>query len=314
MIRQAPKILKNITKTLFVAIFALSFLQASGADAGQVIKRSIKVDGLKRTFTVVLPDNPRSQASWPVIFAFHPAVAKGGWMYRRTKLHQTPGGNKFVVVYPDGYYPTWNAGDCCGKAYQRKINDLKFFNAMRQDIGSFVGIDKKVFITGFSNGARLVYHIMCNQPGSVAAAVAVGATRNIDRCKGGAVPLMHIHGASDAGSPVNGGYAAGADASAYEKSISDGIGYMEPAAEVVGIVARRNGCGTGTRQSVPKSRTLDTTCTAYTSCSAVAMLCVVPGLGHSWPGAPAGWVKALGPYRPDLNASAEVIGFFNAYR
>ena len=314
MIRHIPNPLKIIAKILSVAVIALSFLQVSQSNAGQIVKRSITVDGLKRTYTAVLPDRPRSRASWPVIFAFHPAAAKGGWMWRRTKLHKTPGGNRYVIVYPDGYYPTWNAGDCCGKAHARQINDLKFFNAMRQDINSFIAIDKKVFLTGFSNGARLAYHIMCNQPETVAGVVAVGATRNIDRCKSGAVPLMHIHGADDGGSPVEGGYATGPNASAYEKSVSQDIGYMEPAADIVSLVARRNGCGNGARQAVPKQRTLDTTCIVFTGCGAVSMLCVVPRLGHSWPGAPAGLTKALGPYRPDLNASAEVIGFFNAYR
>ena len=43
-----------------------------------------------------------------------------------------------------------------------------------------------------------------------------------------------------------------------------------------------------------------------------ASICIIPELGHSWPG--VDWrIKAMGPYRTDLRASAEVLEFFRKY-
>ncbi|MBK1637148.1 alpha/beta hydrolase family esterase [Rhodovulum adriaticum] len=288
-------------------LVTVSLVSAPAAEAGQRVDRKIRVGGIERTYTVILPNNPKARASWPVIFAFHPAVAQGRWMRTRTKLHATRSGGNYVVVYPDGYYPTWNAGDCCGRAHREGIDDLGFFNAMRKDVASLIPIESKAYLTGFSGGSQLVYHILCNQPQTVAAVVGVGATRNMDRCRSGRVPVMHIHGDRDRGSPVEGGYGEGL--------FAKDIGYMEPAAKMVRTIARRNGCGTGATKAISKPRTLDTTCSAYTNCpgAAVSMLCVVPRMGHAWPGAPKG-MGLLGPFRPDLNASAEVMAFFDAHR
>lgn len=309
MIRKGMRRLPGLPAVLgtALALLALALLSPVPAEAGQRLARAVTVDGLKRTFTVVLPDNPGSRQAWPVIFAFHPAAAKGNWMERTTRLHAVPGGGNYVVVYPDGYYPTWNAGDCCGRAHRNRINDLAFYNAMRQDIARLVPVEPRAYLTGFSNGSRMVYHIMCTQPETVAAAVAVGATRNMENCRAGRIPLIHIHGLEDKGSPVEGGYTPG-------QLFREDIGYMEPAAKVVRTVARRNGCGTGQTQNVPKP-TLGTTCSAYASCpgGAVSMLCLIPKMGHAWPGGPQG-LRMFGPYRPDLRGSAEVIDFFNRHR
>lgn len=273
------------------------------AAASQVIERKLSVDGRERTYTLVVPDDAGGRSAWPVIVAFHPAAARGDWMFERTRLHAAPGGANFVVAYPDGFYPTWNAGDCCGRANRAEIDDVAFFRAMLRDIASLVPIRDKAYLAGFSNGARMVYHLMCTTPDLVAAGVAVGATRDMTSCKSSRIPLLHIHGLEDKGSPVEGGRIGG--------MFGDDIGYMEPARTVAETVARRNGCNPDRTSEVDARSALGTTCTVWNACpgDADVMLCLVPEMGHAWPGAPAG-LRRFGPFRPDLAGSAFAVSFF----
>lgn len=296
---------RTFLKTCLAVLLICGLLPAA-SQASQVVKRSIQVGGLERSYILVLPDNPSAKSRWPVIVGYHPAAAKGNWMLERAALHRAPGGNEYVVAYPDGYYPTFNAGDCCGRAFRNKVDDTAFFRAMLADISNIVPTEPGAFVTGFSNGARMSYHLMCVLPDLVRAAAPVGATRNVDNCKSSRIPLLHIHGEDDKGSPLNGGQVAG--------RIGEQIGYMESAADVFNAVARRNGCSR-TATQINMQRELGTTCTAYKSCGggAETTLCVVPNLGHAWPGAPRGLPK-FGPFRPELAASTAIVRFFNQHR
>ena len=114
------------------------------------------------------------------------------------------------------------------------------------------------------------------------------------------MPLLHIHGTEDDASPAMGGTLSG---------LGKGIGYISPAPEVVAAVARRNGCGQAPSR-VDMSATLGTACDAWCPGSArEAMLCLIDGLGHNWPGTPDG-MAMFGPYRPGLDATAAVMQFF----
>lgn len=277
------------------------------AEATQRIERKITVGGMTREYIAYLPDNPKGKDSWPIMMAFHPALGTASYMEKTTRLHATKGAENFVVVYPDGFRRTWNAGDCCGLAKKRNIDDLGFFNAIRKDLATMLPVREKVYVTGYSNGARMVYHLVCKQPGTIAAAVPFAATRDMSSgCASGRVPLMHIHGDADEGSPVEGGYAKSA-------AIKNTLGYMAPALQVVKEVAQHNGCSVSSASQMKESD-LGTTCTAYTNCpgNADAVLCVIPGLGHVWPGSNES-SKRFGPARPDLRGSLAVVDFFRQH-
>jgi len=274
------------------------------AAAGERIERQIEVDGWTRSYTLFLPDEPSSRNRWPLIVAFHPAFAQGIFMERVAALHAGPGGGNFAVAYPDGIRRAWNAGDCCGMPYRRGIDDVAFYRAVVADVGQLLPLEPDVYLTGFSNGARMVFHIMCVAPQNVAAAATVGATRDMETCASSRIPLLHIHGADDKGSPALGGRVPG--------RLGDQVGYISPAPEVAEDVARRNGCSAAAG-SIAKARTLGTTCTTYCAGRAgEVLLCIIPDTGHVWPGAAAG-PAFLGRSRPDLAATEEILRFFNRH-
>ncbi len=57
---------------------------------------------------------------------------------------------------------TWNAGYCCGKAVEKKIDDVEYFNSMINALISKYKADaKNIFLSGWSNGGDMVYRLTC---------------------------------------------------------------------------------------------------------------------------------------------------------
>jgi len=282
-----------------LAVVALAALSAvwigsqTPAAASQRLERSIRVDGRSRNYVVYLPDNLSAQSSWPVIMAFHPHFGSAGYMESTAHFQTSPGGSNFIVVYPEGFRRSWNAGGCCGAAQKQNIDDLGFYLAMIADLQKLAPINPKIYITGFSNGATMVYHIVCKLPNTVAAAAPFASGAQMSSCQPGQVPLLHIHGAADPLANVEGG-------SNYPSAL-----------DTVRAVAQHNGCS---NSSATKTYGLGTSCTSFAACpgSAEATLCIIPDLGHVWPGA-AGKVKSLGPARPDLDATSAILNFFQQH-
>jgi polyhydroxybutyrate depolymerase len=280
------------------------------AQADERSVRKVKVGGMTREYIVHLPADLSARGEWPVIMAFHPGGGTAKFMEETTNLHRAAAG-EFIVVYPDGYRRRWNAGGCCGPAMERDIDDLGFYRAILADLDRIVPVAEKAHVTGYSNGSMMVYHLVCNLPQLVVAAAPFaglqpmqGATLPMTDCNPGRVPLMHIHGGADAGSPVEGGFAR-------SSQLRDTVGQMAPALDVVRLVAKRNSCSIATKQV--RSPNLGTSCTMFTGCGRAEVgLCVVPGLGHVWPGAPAG-VARMGDARTDLDGSLAIVNFFRRH-
>lgn len=309
MMPDLPAFFASLVYYVPLGLLILAFLVGVGivavpepATAAERIERTLRIDGIRRSYTVYLPRNAASKRDLRVMFVFHPAIGTGKFMEDATRLHQLPGSDEFVVVYPDGFMRTWNAGSCCGMAEKRNIDDVGFFKAMMRDVGTLASIRPKAYLTGFSNGALLVYHLMCKAGDQVAAAAPFAAYLPPDQlrnCRGGPVPLMHLHGDADPGAPVEGGQ-------------TNYLGLLPPARQTVEAVARMNGADLGNPGYV-EMPALDTTCLRYTgrTDAAEASLCVIPGLGHVWPGMePRSEGGKFGPARPDLQGSEAVLRFF----
>jgi len=136
-----------------VCIIGFGTFGAEDASASNRVKRTIKIDGIERTYTAYIPKSAQRKRNLRVVFVFHPALGTSKFMEDATKLHELPDSNEFVVVYPEGFMRTWNAGACCGVAEMRDVDDVAFFRAMMRDLAAMVSIRPKAYLTGFSNGA-----------------------------------------------------------------------------------------------------------------------------------------------------------------
>src|SRR5258707_13746188 len=68
----------------------------------------------------------------------------------------------FILVMPNGYQNSWNAGTCCGGASTSKLDDVALFRAIFKEVSTHVNVDLgRVYATGLSNGGYISYLLPC---------------------------------------------------------------------------------------------------------------------------------------------------------
>lgn len=164
---------------LFFATFLLSYPIVLRAD-DSLTERRWTVDGTPREALVHIPPSARTRPT-PLLFVYH---GHGGTMERsasRTGFHEE--WPEAIVVYPQGLKTPGILTDTEGKragwqskAGQQGDRDLHFFDAMLESLRKDYQVDdKRVFVTGHSNGGSMAY-LLWAERGDALAAVAPTAT------------------------------------------------------------------------------------------------------------------------------------------
>jgi polyhydroxybutyrate depolymerase len=303
-----------------IAVIALAMATGSCSNPGLMRDKaqwtpgtathSILVAGDERAFRVHVPPARvrnrlgRSQ-SYPLVIVLHGSGADGESAERQSAMDVVADSSGWVVAYPDavsgpfGFGSNWNAGTCCGIATRDSVDDIRFLVAMIDQVSSKLPINvNRVYVAGFSAGARMAYHLACRAAGRVAAAAILsGSVRDAGCRPSRPVPLIVFHGTSD-----------------------DDVSYMEaadtpprtapPATAAtlppsVQLWATLNGC----RGLTQVKAAADVTRTTFTGCNADVVMYTVAGGGHGWPGEPNGAGAA-----PPLSeiAATRLIGQFFA--
>jgi polyhydroxybutyrate depolymerase len=186
----------------------------------------------------------------------------------------------FIAIFPNGYsrFPsgilaTWNAGTCCGKAQENKVDDVGFVRAAIARVESQANIDlRRIFATGMSNGAMLSWRLACEAP-EIRAIAPVAGTDNTPSCRPPRpVPVIEFHAADDDHVPFNGGVGVG-------PSHTDFVSVPATQAKWVQIdhadgSAKRVLAVSGAHCDLHPAK----------SGGAPVELCVTDTGGHSWPG------------------------------
>lgn len=171
-----------------------------------------------------------------------------------------------IVVAPDGRAATWNAGSCCGKAFEEKMDDIAFLNEVVARVESVGCTTGRVLASGIGNGAMMAQHWACNSevPDGV---VSVGGALQVPDCpQPRPIPLLHYHGADDTFFPASG---LGGQVRAK----------ITPVDDALTIWAKRNGAAPAApREAGPLS------CRTWTG-QAPIVACMVTGMRDLWPGA-----------------------------
>jgi polyhydroxybutyrate depolymerase len=237
-----------------------------------------------------------------VILAFHPGFATAQGFAENTGLSIRAGRAGFVVVYPQGYGRSWNAGDCCGPAMRQGIDDVAFVQAVLADLASVMKVDPQhVFATGFSNGAKMAYRLACELSERMAAIAAVGAAMSMSdsACRPTQpIAVLHIHGMADGWGPFYGG-----------PSSHKLAGEQRSIPETIRFWLHQNGCTAATRTTYRHSAAM---CTAHSDCQehAQVALCTIEGMGHQWPGGKVVFPRIFGPGTADISATDMLVEFF----
>lgn len=141
-----------------------------------------------------------------LVIALHGGLANMGKMEDLTGFDKLSDEHGFLVAYPDGFMTTWNAGSCCGAAKVGKIDDVGFLSKLIDTITDAGLADpKRVYVTGFSNGAGMAYRMACEKPDKVAGIGVVEGALVTECDPGRPVSAMIFHGTADRNVPFNGG-------------------------------------------------------------------------------------------------------------
>jgi polyhydroxybutyrate depolymerase len=293
----------SIVRALGVVALALgahvAALPAQSAAAPAGGPRTLRVNGVERTYLLDVPQSYRPGTQTPLVMVFHGAGGSGRRMAPHTGFSRLAAREGFVAVYPDGLGRRWNDG----RSAVAPQDDVGFVKALLDTLERELSLDStRVYAAGISNGAMFSYRLACELPGVFAAIAPVaGATpANLAESCGRTAPVsvLAIQGTADPLLPYAGG----------------GVGGVLSAAESIAFWARVAGCGEAPAVTDEPDRVRDGTrvrVTAYSGCRdgrAVELYTIQDG-GHTWPGGPPVG-RSVGRVSREIDATALIWEFF----
>ncbi len=290
-----------------------------------------------RDFLIRLPPAFDGTKNLPLILAMHGAAGSkegfnsltcsSGNTDSSACLSQVTDREGFLLVYPDGTRissvtaasRTWNSGGGgprdlrCEHACKDGVDDVAYFRALLDELAAIVPFDsRRVYLTGFSNGAAMSHRLACEVPERIAAIAPVGGANlfaGASPCNPTrATPILHIHGDADPCWP----YAGGLGQCAADQ-MNSGV-YVSVDETIVGTASQsgwvgRIGCNTTAKITMIGANPRD----SYDGCRdgvSVSRIRVV-GKGHTWPGGNQYLsVDRIGTVSTDFSASQLIVDFF----
>jgi polyhydroxybutyrate depolymerase len=239
-------------------------------------EHTVDADSMQRTYLLHVPPGFSAAEPAPLVFVFHGLSEDGPYISAVTGMSEIADANRFLVVYPNGTAPpgplSWNAGGCCGYAMENQVDETAFIRAILADLEAFVTLDpKRIYATGFSNGALLSYRLGCEMSETFAAIAPVAGILSVNPCQPREpVSVIHIHGSSDVSVPFGGGGTNPSTGLPFP-SVDQGIAAWE----------RLDGCADTPR----KEQAGIVAHTAFSECrnGTAVELYVLIGMGHVWP-------------------------------
>ncbi len=234
--------------------------------------RTLDVGGSARTALVLAPTENGPGERLPAVVALHGMGVSARAMSNVADWRGAVANDRFVAVFPQGVDNSWNLGPCCPPASLRGVDDVAFLDAVVAELRARPDIDEdRLYLTGFSNGALMVYDYTCERS-EVFAAVAPMAGSNVTGCSPTQpVSLLHQHGDVDLVVPYGGGVALGSLVSSAP---------FPPVESSVAAWAAADGCSaepTVTSEGPVRRSTWDD-CAEGTEVELVR----VTGKGHDW--------------------------------
>lgn len=235
--------------------------------------------GVARQYKVHVPPSYKPDVPTPVVFCFH-GLGQDAVMFCVSGANMPAKSDEagFILVMPNGYSNSWNAGTCCGDAITQKLDEVGFVRAVFAEISKHLNIDlSRVYATGLSNGGYMSYRMAC-EASDLFAAVAPGA---------GAIGSADIGGGTNADSDLTACMAKGVSVLDIHGTEDPLIPYdkQKPSLD---RVAMQNGCMLSQKPAAQPASAGDTTCVSYEGCRAGVDItgCSVKGGGHVWFGSP----------------------------
>jgi polyhydroxybutyrate depolymerase len=217
-----------------------------------------------RAYRLFVPPGYDGHARLPLVLDLHGSGGNAAGQARNSGLETVSGTERFIVATLEGENNRWNVPVQAGRA-----DDVAYVSDVIDHVAARVCTDlSRVYMTGFSGGARMTSLAACKLGSRLAAVAPVSGLRWPAPCDGRAVPVLTFHGLADPQNPYD-GHAAGRGAE-WEESVPDALAGW----------ARHNGCKGDAILEDPAGP-LSTM--RYDGCGdAEVRMIRIDGLGHTW--------------------------------
>jgi polyhydroxybutyrate depolymerase len=192
-----------------------------------------------------------------------------------------------------------------------RANDEKFVAEILEDMQKKFSIDeKKIYATGFSNGAMFVHQIGCDISDKFAAIAPVSAPywSFPSKCNPSRpISVIYFHGISDPCAPYYGG------ASQCESGISNAGREFPSVNQTIEMWKSKMNCLGSSKITLQEGKV---TCETY-SCfqNSELTLCTIEDSGHTWPGGKPYSLPGIdvGQVNNDISANEVMWDFFKKH-
>lgn len=287
---------------ILLAGFSFFFLQkGSSSNEKNTMKYHLNYGGLERSYLLHIPPSHDNNTPLPLVVVLHGGGGSPENIEKTTGFSKKADEEGFIVVYPEGVGGTWNAGYCCGPAMKNQVDDVGFILKVIADVGGRQKIDqKRIYATGFSNGAMMSYRMACEAPYEFAAIASVsgaigGKTMDdsslyLPNKPSQPVSVIVFHGTDDQHVLYPGGHGNQTSGSRVDLSVNDSIFFWIEANKCSKNPIIDNLTNTVNRK------------TYYGGLNGTeVVLCTIMGGGHAWPGGERGSILGMclsGKYQP----------------
>jgi polyhydroxybutyrate depolymerase len=273
---------------------------------------TVSVWGRDRRALIHVP--PNGSELLPLVMMFHGAGASAEWTAGETGLSDTADRAGFVVVYPEGRTPNpdqpprfldnpqaWADG-----SDPHDTEDVAFIDVLLTELISRARIDiRRVYVTGFSNGAAMTFRVAHVMSERIAAIAPVAGYCRIDEPRPyRAVPTLYLVGTVDPLVPLDGG------------EVTTPWGNTIPRPPVRVMFEKWAGAlGCPPQAQVEQRPEGEVRTYGPGRNGAFAVLRCVEGLGHHWPGGRGQLSRRLaGPTSNRVRANDVIWEFVRGHR
>lgn len=260
----------------------------------------LQVGGLTRGALVRVPSSYDGVTPMPLVIAFHFFSGNPELLLDLTDLDEASEARGALLVIPEGIGDSFNAGRCCGEAWQEKVNDVAFTSALIDEAQSRYCVrEDQIVVTGMSNGALMAHRVGCELAGRIRGIAPIAGPLHIEEACEPARPIrvLQMHGTADDQMPFQGGAGNPPVSVPGDLTFAAIPDSMERWRQALG-------CEHTTETTYQKG---DASCAVWQGCPAGAYLelCAIAGGGHTWPG--GDFPSVFGATSHDIAAGAHLL-------
>lgn len=288
--------------------------------SGETYGRKINCQEKERWYIFHLPKNKPASQAMPVVLLFHGGGGNPQSIRYESGMDQVSDKNGFLLVYPAGTNRNawlkdrllmWNDGRPYKDGSPNTTDDVSYVEAILADLKHNFSIDpKRIYVSGYSNGAQFAYRLAKRLSGRIAAIGAVAGQRPVndryDAPPKDAISVIQFSGTADPIAPYKGGSIP--SQAAFK-------GDIEPVLDSVlswvlfdqCLIPPKEKKRVGAAQMSRFTRGIE---------GSEVILWTLEGGGHTWPGGKVSpgveklGMGTLGPINTDINASELMWAFF----